>query len=191
MRNLNGGSVSEKLILRIRAEPPNGVRIGDAREAEIGLHALVHRHVRANPSRVRRISWSGRLELEPERTIELGAVQAVGWMPRQRQRELRVVDLRGVHNDVLSEAALVSLLLLDAGGKDSPEVPLAVRVLPQVNYGTLRLEMAEQNSAVEEIARIVLDANRAGATKTESSSSRISTESIVTPLKKPPLMWPM
>ena len=29
------------------------------------------------------------------------------------------------------------------------------------------------------------------AKNSESSSSRISTESIVTPLKKPPLMWPM
>src|SRR6202521_214093 len=80
-------------------------------------------------------------------------------MPGQRQRDESVVNLRGVYDYVLSESALISLLLLDAGREDSPPVPVAVLVLPQVDDGMLGFEVTEQNAAVEQVARVVFDPN--------------------------------
>src|ERR1700686_2039706 len=80
-------------------------------------------------------------------------------MPRQRQREAGVADHRRIDDDVLSESALVSLLLLYARGEDSAPVPVAILVLPYVHDWMLRLEMAEKNSAVKKIPRVVLDRN--------------------------------
>src|ERR1700674_1541702 len=80
-------------------------------------------------------------------------------MPRQRQRDASVADHRRIDDDVLSESALVSLLLLYARRKDSAPVPVAILVLSQVHDWMFRLEVAEKNSAVKEIPRIVLDGN--------------------------------
>ncbi len=83
-------------------------------------------------------------------------------MPRQRQRDRGIADHRRIDDDVLSESALVSFLLLDARREDSPPVPVTVLVLAQMNHRTVGLEMAEKNPAVEEIPRIVRDGDRPG-----------------------------
>src|SRR5687767_8462310 len=82
-------------------------------------------------------------------------------MPGQRQRYLRVVDLRRVDRDVLTESTLSFLLLGDARRENPSEVPVAVLVLPEVDDRAVCLEVAEQNPAIEQVAWIVLDADRA------------------------------
>ena len=140
-------------------QSPDGVGVRYPREAKVRLGLAPPPRTSKSFARAAYLVI-GTTQLVSDRAIELRSAQSVARMPRQRQREGCVVNLRRVHDDVLSESTLVSLLLLDAGRKDSSPVPVAVLVLPQVDDRTGGFEMTEQDSAVEQIARVVLDANR-------------------------------
>src|SRR5205809_546875 len=72
--------------------------------------------------------------------------------------EHRVAQIQeSVGDDVLSEPALIPLLLLHARRENAAEIPLAVLVLTQVDVGTLRLDPTEENAEIEQIAWIVCD----------------------------------
>ena len=76
-------------------------------------------------------------------------------MPRHRERDARVADLGGIDRDVLAESSLVPFLFLDARREYAPPVPITILVLAQVYHRVLRHEVAEQDSAIEQIARVV------------------------------------
>src|SRR5205085_702682 len=82
-------------------------------------------------------------ELVLECAVPLVPAQSIGQVPRQRQHQTSVAHERSVGDDILAEAALISLLFLDARRKDTAEIPLAVFVLADMHVRVLRLEAAE------------------------------------------------
>src|ERR1700741_2119036 len=98
----------------------DGVRVGDAREAEICFE------LRPPPGTREALACAsdlviGARQLVSDGRIEFDAAQAVRWVPRYRQQKSRVANDGRIDDDVLAEAALVALLLFDASRKDPSE----------------------------------------------------------------------
>src|SRR5689334_9846195 len=140
-------------------EAPGRVWIGDARETEIRIYITPPPGARVSLARSANLVI-GTGELIPKRAISFVSAQRVGQMPRQRQHHSRVADSRGVRDDVLPKATLVSLLFFDACGKDAAEVPVAVLMLSQVYVGAGCLHSAKQNPSIKKIARVVRNGDR-------------------------------
>src|SRR6266571_6146892 len=140
-------------------QPADGIGIRDPRESEIRLKLV------PSPGACESFASAtdlviGSSQLVPDRAIELRSAKSVRRMPGQRERKAGVADRRRIDNDILSEAALVSLLLLDACRKYAPPVPVAILVLTQMHDRMIGLEIAEKNSAVEKVAWIVRNSDR-------------------------------
>src|SRR5688500_6607209 len=70
------------------------------------------------------------------------------------------MQVGGIDHYVLSKSAFAPWIVRTAGRKDPPEIPVAVLVLAQVNDRIPCFEVREQNPAVEDVARIVLESDR-------------------------------
>src|SRR4051812_19073719 len=158
---LEGRIVFDEARLPQSEQSPECVWIRYASEAEIGLRIRPAPRPRKAFAGARDIVVFPR-ELEPNGTIPFRAAQAISRMPWKGEKYPRVVNSRGIDDDVFTEAALVPLLLLHARREDSSPVPVAVLVLPQMDERTLNVQAAQQDPSVEQISRIISHANRTG-----------------------------
>src|SRR2546423_1223265 len=143
-------------------EATNCVRIGDACETEIRLRLTPTPRPREPFARSSDLVV-GPCQLVTNSAVAPGAPQRIRWTPRQRQQKCGIMDDGRIDDDVLTEAALIALLLLDARRKYAPEIPVAICVLSEVHERMLSLEVAQQNPTIEQVARVVGDRDRPGS----------------------------
>ena len=121
-------------------QPADSIGIGDAGEAEVRLRLRPPPRTREALTRSSDLVI-GAVQLVPDGAVQFRSAQRIGRMPRQRQQKSGTTDDRRIDDDVLSEPALVALLLLDTGWKNPSEIPVAVLVLPEMHERMLGFEM--------------------------------------------------
>jgi hypothetical protein len=103
-------------------------------------------------------------EAHGNRAVPARAAEGIRRVPGHRENERRVTQTGGVDHDVIAEPRAGSLQQAYRPAPEEPlVVPLPVLVLLDVHPRVLGLEPADDDAAVEQIARVVDDRRPAGA----------------------------
>src|SRR5439155_14116438 len=100
-----------------------------------------------------------RAQCMSDRAIELVSSERIRRMPRQRENDLSVVNIGGVHDDEIAKASSILRPARPFGKNQSP-VPITVLMLAQVHEWMLNREVTEQNATTEYVASVILHVDR-------------------------------